>query len=237
MDSQAKDRKKLSGDLGRMGAVLLFFAALGYVLSLPSVREQVFDIGTHRDRIDESGAAGALFFFVVAGLLTGFGIPRLWISVAAGALFGAAGGTVMGHFASLLGATINFCIARWFLRGPVKRRMPRRMRVWYELFNRNGFRYLLYLRFFPLSNATVTNVIGGVSRMRYRDFFAASFIGYLPLTIVFAIFGSSAAKQQWWQLAIGAVLLVSVWLVERAWRARMAGASRLDDDTESADQP
>lgn len=226
-------RRKVVTDAVRMALVLLFFVALGYVLSLDSVRTELFDIERHRRRVDEHGLLGGLVFIGLAGLLTGFGIPRLWISVAAGGLFGAVIGTILGHLASLLGATLNFLIARWILRGPIKRRMPAKMKIWYGRFNRHGFRNLLYLRLFPLSNATVTNIIGGVSNMRYTDFLAATFIGYLPLTVVFAVFGSSAAKQQWWQFAVGAFLLLGLTLAEKAIRQRMADQVESDDNTAS----
>lgn len=223
------ERRKAASDAARMALVLLFFVALGYVLSLEPVRSELFDIERHRRRVDEHGVTGALVFIGLAGLLTGFGVPRLWISVAAGGLFGAAIGTILAHFASLLGATLNFLIARWILRGPIKRRMPAKMKVWYERFNRHGFRNLLYLRLFPLGNATVTNVVGGVSSMRYRDFLGATFIGYLPLTVIFAVFGSSAAKQKWWQFAVGAALLVALTIIERVLRKRMAAQVEADD--------
>jgi uncharacterized membrane protein YdjX (TVP38/TMEM64 family) len=222
-------RRKTLSDAVRIALVLAFFLALGYVLSLEPVRAELFDVERHRRRVDEHGFLGALVFIGAAGLLTGLGVPRLWISVAAGGLFGAVVGIILGHFSSLLGATLNFLIARWILRGPIKRRMPDRMKVWYQRFNRHGFRNLLYLRLFPLSNATVTNVIGGVSSMRYRDFIAATFIGYLPLTIVFAVFGSSAAKQQGWQFAVGAVLLVILTLAEKVIRRRLSASVEADD--------
>ena len=174
-----------------------------------------------RERLHGYGWYGGIVFIAFAGLFTGVGVPRLWISVLAGGFYGAVLGTAVGHFSSLLGATLNFFIARWFLRGPVIRRMPARLKVWYERFNRNGFKYLLYMRLFPLSNATVTNTVGGVSKMTFPHFIAATFIGYLPLTIVFAIFGSSAAKQNYWQLLIGAAIFVTVLTVEHRLRKRV----------------
>jgi len=88
--------------------------------------------------------------------------------------------------------------------------MPAKMKFWCDRFGENGFRWLLYMRLFPLSNATFTNTVGGISPMRLREFLGATFLGYLPLTVVFALFGSSAAKKSWAQLAVAAVILVAV---------------------------
>lgn len=222
MSEKAKQPKdKRVGDFVRLAGVLVFFAALGYLLSREEVRHLFFDITAMRERLHGYGWYGGIVFIAFAGLFTGVGVPRLWISVLAGGFYGAVLGTAVGHFSSLLGATLNFFIARWFLRGPVIRRMPARLKVWYERFNRNGFKYLLYMRLFPLSNATVTNTVGGVSKMTFPHFIAATFIGYLPLTIVFAIFGSSAAKQNYWQLLIGAAIFVTVLTVEHRLRKRV----------------
>ena len=183
------------------------------------MREHLLNIEERRRELQAQGASGVLKFMAAAALATGFGVPRIWISALAGALYGAFEGAVLGHVSSVIGATINFYVARIVLRGPIQRRMPARMTKWYERFNQNGFRWLLYMRLFPLSNATVTNCAGGISKMSYWSFLGATMIGYTPLTIVFALFGSSAAKQSFWQLGIGGVLLVLViagqWLYRR----------------------
>ena len=94
------------------------------------------------------------------------------------------------------------------------------MRPWYDKFNQNGFRYMLYLRLFPLSNSTATNTLGGISRMSYNTFILATFLGWIPLGIVSSLFGSSAAKQDYRQLAIGGICLVAAIVIERYIRKR-----------------
>src|ERR1043166_5935448 len=170
--------KKLGADIARVLVVVAVFAVIAVILERPYVRRELFDLDRIRSRVQSLGWAGTLVFIIGGGVVTGIGVPRLWISAAAGTLFGAILGTVAGHAASMIGATLNFYIARLLLRGPISRRMPARLRIWYDRFGQNGFRWLLYMRLFPLSNATVTNVVGGVSQMRYRDFFLATFVGY-----------------------------------------------------------
>lgn len=218
-DPERYDRK-LRGDIARLLGVVAAFALIAYLLHLPAVRAQL-DVRNMREHFQDRGVRGALLFLLVSGALTGIGIPRIWISVAAGALFGAVVGTLLGHLGSILGASLNFFLARSLLRGPVRRRMPARMKVWYKRFNENGFRWLLVLRLFPLSNATLTNCIGGISKMKYPAFLGATFIGYLPLTIVFALFGSSAAKRDWMQLVVAAGIFLLV-VVGRSSFRRLA---------------
>ena len=230
----AQDTKSvgLKHDLARVALVLLIFGGVAYALTLPAVREQI-DVGKVRGWVQGHGLRGALIFILLSSCLTGIGIPRLWISTASGAIFGAVLGTIIGHFSSMVGATLNFYIARFLLRGVIERRMPVRMRIWIDRFSQNGFRWLLYMRLFPLSNATVTNCVGGISRMTYGQFFAATFLGYTPLTLVFALFGSSAAKHNYWQLAFGGIILVVV-LVGRSIYEKRKG--RLADADGAAEQ-
>ncbi|MGB9692701.1 MAG: TVP38/TMEM64 family protein, partial [Candidatus Sumerlaeaceae bacterium] len=171
-----------------------------------------------RNLIQSRGQTGLLLFIAVAALVIGLGVPRLWVSALAGGLFGASMGTVVGQLASILGAIITFYIARFILRSVLVRRMPPRMRVWYDRINRRGFFWLFYIRLFPFANATVTNLIGGVSQVSLGTFLIATFLGYLPETIIFAIFGSSAAKKDSVQFAIAFGALVVFLAIERTWQ-------------------
>ncbi len=230
------ERKKTPAkDFLRIGLVLLAFSSMGYILSLRSVQEEYLNLQRLRENLQDTGFRGMMAFIGLGGILTAVGVPRLWISALAGLLYGAILGTSMGLGASLLGATFGFLFARWVLRGPLKRRMPRRLVPWYERFNRNGFRYMLVMRLFPFSVAFLTNLLGGVSRISYPAFLAATTIGYLPLTIVFALFGKGATGQGYSQLLLGALLMAIVIVGERFLRRHLA--DELPDMAEESSNP
>jgi uncharacterized membrane protein YdjX (TVP38/TMEM64 family) len=209
---------RLLKDLARVLTVVVIFGTTAYVLSLPAVREQYLDVAHAREYLRTQGNAGIITFTAVTAVATGLGVPRLWISALAGALFGATMGTAVAQVASLLGAIITFYIARILLRSVVLRRMPERLHVWYERFNTHGFFWLFYIRLFPFANATVTNMIGGVSKVSLTTFLAATFLGYLPETLIFAIFGSSAVKKDAVQFGIAVAALAVFLLAERMWQ-------------------
>jgi uncharacterized membrane protein YdjX (TVP38/TMEM64 family) len=235
-ERETKARTGLKRDLARVALMVALFAAVAYILERPGVRAE-FDVEHLRQRFQARGWRGMFSFLSISSVITAIGVPRLWISVAAGSLFGAFVGAVLGQVASMFGAILNFYIARFLLRGPFRRRMPARMKIWYERFNRNGFRWLLYMRFFPLSNATLTNTVGGVSQIRLRDFIAATFLGYLPLTVVFSLFGSSAAKQSGWQLGVAALILVAVLAGRHVYEKRRREKGLDENDEPGLDQP
>lgn len=216
----SKPKKTAIKDFSRLLVVIGIFGGIGYLLSLESIRDEYFNVDQLRDHYQNRGIYGLLSFVLVGGILTGFGVPRLWVSALAGWLYGAMEGTAVALITTVLGATLAFLIARWLLRGPIKRRMPRRLVPWYERFNQNGFRYMLIMRLFPLSVAMLTNLLGGVSRMSYVAFLGATTLGYLPLTIVFALFGKGATGEGFYQLIAGAGIMILVVVGERLLRQR-----------------
>lgn len=221
-------------DTIRILLVLTIFGTVAFFASLPSVRE-FFSIEHLRRDFQERGLTGYLIFISVGGLAVGLGIPRLWVSAIAGGLYGAVLGSTLGQIASMIGAVITFYIARILLRDIVLRRMPARMRIWYQRFNENGFRWLFYIRLFPIANATVTNLVGGISQVTFLQFLLATFLGYLPETIIFAVFGSSAAKKDYVQFAVAAVCLVLFIVGERLYqryRKLRGGQDAGDEDAE-----
>ncbi len=222
-------------DAFRIAIVAAIFGTTAYLLSLPQVRAEFFDVDHVRSLIRAHGPGGILLFISLTALAIGFGVPRLWVSALAGGLFGAVLGTVVGQIASMLGAIITFSIARLLLRSVVVRRMPSQLRVWYDRFNKHGFFWLFYIRLFPFANATVTNVIGGVAQVSFWTFLVATFLGYLPETLIFAIFGSSAAKKDALQFFIALVALIVFLGVERLWQYARKRRERAAQEERTSD--
>jgi len=197
-------------DICTIVLVTLFFGLAAYIFHLPYVRQEAFDILKWRTFSTDFGVPGVL---AIGGALTfanACGFPRVWICAIAGALHGAYQGALIAQAVTLLGATLNFFVAKWFLRDLIRRRLSGRFKIWYDHFGENGFYWVLYIRLFPFGNATLTNLISGASRMRFLVFLAATFLGYIPLTVIFALFGSSASLKKPLQLVIGFVLFIAL---------------------------
>ena len=226
-------KKTLTKDLLRVVLISLVFVVAAYFLKSPAVRENLFNVHTIRDNLhpDDSVAGqllGYLLFLVSGALLVSFGMPRIWVSAVAGGIYGAVLGTPLALVSTLIGSLGTYFIGRSMLRGVVRRRLGKRINVWAERFRENAFMWTLYARLFPLANATLTSVICGCCRVPVRTYLAANFLGFIPLTIVFAVFGSGATKGNVMQLSIGSGLfLVAVaaqWWYTRRNRAAMRAA-------------
>lgn len=202
------EKQKLQNDLLRLAGVAVFFIAVAYVLQTPYVRSRLFDINRLREDLQALSFFGIIVFIFASAIINAIGLPRMWICAIAGSLYGAFEGTGYGFIATLLGASLNFLMGRSLLRGPIRRRMPNRLKKWYEAFNRNGFKAILYLRLFPFTNATVTNLLSGASKISFKHYLLASAIGFFPTSVALATLGSSAAKNSWLQLALGIGVLI-----------------------------
>jgi len=71
-----------------------------------------------------------------------------------------------------------------------------------------------------VGNNLVLNLLAGVSGLRPLPFLAASALGYLPQTVVFALLGKGVRVDGAWQLALAGVLLalsigLGLWLMRR----------------------
>ena len=200
-----KNNQSLLKDILSVLIITLLIAAASYVLSLDSVRQQVFDISKWQIYLKNYEWSGSLIFISGLVLANALGMPRTWICVISGAIYSAAFGVCLAQFVTLIGATLNFYAGRLFLYSPIKRRIPGQFKIWYDRCSEHGFYWVLNVRLFPFGNATVVNVLSGASQMRYRDFLAATFLGYLPLTIIFALFGSSVSQKKLLHLIVGGI--------------------------------
>lgn len=193
-------------DLLRLVATGVFFTVAAVLLHGELVRE-IFKDPQHFKHmvmtLSEAGPAGVLVFILTGAALVAVGIPRLWISALAGAVFGLWTGFVMAMAATLLGAAGAYGIGRGILSDVVERRLGERLTVWKQRFRENAFWWVLYGRLFPFSNSTLKSLLCGSCRVPLRPYLLATFIGFLPLTIVFNAFGSGTVRGSGMQIAIG----------------------------------
>jgi uncharacterized membrane protein YdjX (TVP38/TMEM64 family) len=201
-------------DLLKITAVSIFFVGIALLLRNESFQFQLTNFPLLGTTFSGARAPGgtwpqALLFAVVFSLLIGVGLPRLWVSAIAGALFGTLWGTLLALAATLVGAAIVYGIGRVVLAVMVRRRMGPRLATWQGRFEANAFWWVLYMRLFPLSNATLAGLLCGACRIPFQPYLAGSFLGFIPLTVVFAIFGNGGVQGNLYLVGLGAILLAS----------------------------
>lgn len=114
------------------------------------------------------------------------------LTMAGGLLFGAIQGAAMAVTGASIGAVLLFLIARSALAGAMARRGGATLARLREELHHHGFSYLLALRLIPLVPFWLLNLAAPLAGMRLGPFAAATFLGVIPVTSVYALIGADA---------------------------------------------
>jgi uncharacterized membrane protein YdjX (TVP38/TMEM64 family) len=117
-----------------------------------------------------------------------------FLTIAGGFLFGAFAGTLLAWAGATLGAVAIFLIARTALGDLLAGRAGGILERLRHGFQAEGFSYLLFLRLVPLFPFWAVNLAAGLFGMRLAPYTAATAIGILPGTFVFAWFGKGVGS-------------------------------------------
>lgn len=134
-------------------------------------------------------------YFVIYVIVTALSLPGAAVmTLAGGALFGLATGTVLVSFASSLGATLAFLVARFALRDPVQSRFGNRLAAINAGIEKDGAFYLFTLRLVPVFPFFVINLLMGLTPIRTWTFYWVSQVGMLAGTLVYVNAGTQLAR-------------------------------------------
>jgi len=134
-------------------------------------------------------------FFFTYVLITALSLPGAAImTLTAGALFGLGQGLLLVSFASSLGATLAFLVARFLLRDTIKRRFAKRLQAIDRGVERDGAFYLFTLRLVPLFPFFMINLVMGLTKLRTWTFYWVSQVGMLGGTAVYVNAGTQLAS-------------------------------------------
>src|SRR5262245_41646616 len=177
---------------GKIAVVVMFgIAAAGFFyfdldrfLSLQALKD-------NRDYLlsftDTHSAVAAALFVLVYVAVTGLSLPGATIlTLAGGFLFGAVWGTLFVNLGATTGATLAFLASRYLLRDWVERKFGKWLGPVQQGFAQNAFSYLLTLRLIPLFPFFVVNLVSGLTRMNVGAYIAATALGIMPGSFVYA---------------------------------------------------
>jgi uncharacterized membrane protein YdjX (TVP38/TMEM64 family) len=227
-------KRGLFADILRVGLLVAVFTAMALLLQRPDVRKLLFDMETIRSELKGTGNApgcvySGLIFALAGGVLNALGLPRLWVSAVGGIIYGAVMGSIFSILASLFGASLLYLAGKSILAAVVERRLGDKATTWKVRFQENAFWWVLYIILFPFSNSTVMSLVCGSCKVPYVPFISAALVGFVPLAVVFATYGSGGAKGNIWQIGFATILLVLSILL-RGFLKRWFPAPKEDDD-------
>lgn len=168
----------------------------------------VFDLGQYfsleyfksqREAIDayyaENPGKLALIYFIVYITVTALSLPGAAImTLAAGAIFGLGTGVVLVSFASTIGATIAFLVARFLLRDSVQKKFGHSLAPINSGIEKEGGFYLFTLRLVPAFPFFVINLLMGLTPIKTWTFYWVSQLGMLAGTLVYVNAGTELGQ-------------------------------------------
>lgn len=139
--------------------------------------------------------AAPVLYAMLYAVVTALSLPEAAVlTVAGGLLFGTILGGAMAVIGATIGALVLFLAARSaFATAMAARGGTRLARMRAEL-HRNGFSYLLAIRLIPAFPFWLVNLAAALAGMRLLPFAAATLIGIIPATFVFAWIGASVGE-------------------------------------------
>jgi uncharacterized membrane protein YdjX (TVP38/TMEM64 family) len=157
----------------------------------------------------QGGLRGQSMFLLLATFLTAIGLPRQIPAFAAGYAFGPVYGTAIALVAQILACSLDFIWARAVGQDFVRRRIGDRFARIDKALSAHTFVTTLTLRLLPVGNNLLLNLAAGLSSVRLLPFLAASGLGFVPQTVVFALFGHGSLPNHAHMLVLGGAMFAA----------------------------
>jgi uncharacterized membrane protein YdjX (TVP38/TMEM64 family) len=204
-------------------ALIATLALVGWGMERVGV-SRLLDTGWVDGQVRGQGFAGLGLFLAVATAAIAVGVPRLAVSFLAGYAAGLTMGIVLALIASILGSALAFYYARWIGRDFVRRRLGNRAGRVDAFLGRNSFATIVAIRFLPVGNNLLTNLVAGISAVPAPAFLLGSAVGFVPQTIVFVLLGSGVRVDPPLRIGLSvALFLASALLGAMLYRRRTIG--------------
>lgn len=208
--------------------------AIGWAIKVSGIANHL-DANWVDTEIRGQGLAGLAIYVALGALTVGVGLPRQMVCFLGGYAFGLAEGLALAELASIIGCAGCFSYARLLGRDLVRHRFAERLAKLDEFLHDQPLTMTMLVRFLPVGNNLLTNLLAGVSSVRAIPFLIGSLIGYLPQTAIFALLGSGVHVQPVWRTAISVTLFLLSGVMGLSLYRRLRGAHSLDESLDKAE--
>ena len=146
------------------------------------------------DRIAGWGPAGAGVFILLYALAAVLLVPGSLLTLAGGAIYGLFWGSLIASAASTLGAGAAFLTGRYLARDWVARKLagsPKFSAIDAAVAE-GGWKIVGLTRLSPVFPYTLLNYAYGLTRVTFKEYLLASWLGMMPGTVLYVYLGALA---------------------------------------------
>ncbi|MGC1509929.1 TVP38/TMEM64 family protein [Ketobacter nezhaii] len=165
---------------------------------------------TWAQALEQNPLQVAVIFFSVYVLVTALSLPgAALMTLAAGALFGVVQGTLIASFASTIGASLAFLLARFVARDWVQNKFSDQLQAINRGVEEEGGFYLFSLRLIPAFPFFLINIVMALTPIRLWSFYWISQLGMLAGTVVYVNAGTQLSQLESLKGILSADLILS----------------------------
>ncbi|MFP7494909.1 TVP38/TMEM64 family protein [Terribacillus saccharophilus] len=143
--------------------------------------------------------------------------PSSVLSIAGGLAFGFIKGTIFILIGSAGAAIVAYLLAYFFSERFADKKYGERTDKIKQKLHDEGFLYVLVMRVLPVFNYDLVSYVAGLTRVKFKQYMAASILGVLPGTMTYALVGSSIVSLNYMYLAI-IVLIILICALIGFWK-------------------
>lgn len=210
---------------------VIFLLLLGMIIVIGKKLDFAEDLDYAAIRIELFSWYGIAIFIGLIVLGSVLLVPGSILIMSAGFIFGFWKGLAIASLSTPFGVTAAFLVGRYFIRGWFENIVKRKSKIKEidEAISRDGWQIVCLLRLSPIMPINILNYIFGFTRISVKQYILASFVGMMPLVIIYVYLGTLAnsvaslnfdklfavdAKMQWVYYGLGLLitLLIMIYL-------------------------
>jgi len=169
----------------RLAIFLVLAAAIAVAISY---RDQ-FDAAAVEQWIHNAGVLAPLLFMLVYAAGAVLFLPGTVLTLAGGALFGPVLGTFYNLTGATIGAALAFLISRYLASDWVADKTGGRLKQLINGVEKEGWRFVAFVRLVPLFPFNLLNYALGLTRIRFGHYLLATYICMLPGAFAYTYLG------------------------------------------------
>jgi uncharacterized membrane protein YdjX (TVP38/TMEM64 family) len=173
----------------RMLARAALLAVLIAAIVVALVHSDALNAAALEAWVQRAGIWGPAIFMAVYAVATVLFLPGAVLTLAGGALFGPVLGTLYSLTSATLGATLAFAIARYLASGWVARKTGGWAGQVIDGVEREGWRFVAFVRLVPLLPFNLLNYALGLTRIGLLHYVVASYVFMLPGALAYSYLG------------------------------------------------
>ena len=173
------------------------------VLGALTILGGIVGAGAHRDgfdfapvqaRVEAMGAIAPLGFVAIYAVAAVLLVPGSALTLAAGAAFGPIPGALYSLAGATLGATLAFLLARYLVGDWVRRKTGQRLGEFVEGIEREGWRFVAFVRLVPLFPYNLLNYALGLTRIPLLQYVVATLVCMAPGAAAYSYLGYAGGE-------------------------------------------